>query len=206
MNGVTYQINGFRYKSFQGRRWKLLLHHNSNGGKVFFDNATEAFKSFDSQKYSILYTLDDRYRTMKNGDSKFEFIVEWPEDLKYYFHWRQSMNPLNDYEETNIFSAKGFEPIHNGTSFSQWGGLVRDRSCKYSYLNGVPGVRGTWCIAIGMYGTQSSYIGQGIPAACDVSNTVDLWVKLPLSFSEKAVIKRKRLENKLFVIVLIILK
>ena len=124
--------------------WLLLFHHDCEG-KVFFSNANEVTNSNTENKYSILYTLSDNLKTLKNGLLKFEFIIEWPDSLKGYYQWRQSMNPLNE-KEGSAFSASGFEPIVNQSDYGIWGGLVRgSESC--TLLNGTPGYNNNWCIS-----------------------------------------------------------
>jgi hypothetical protein len=131
--------------------------------------------------------LNDEYKTMKRGELKYEFLIDYP-NLSYYFQWRQSLNPLNEEDILGIFEAQGFELIHNGNNYPHFGGLVRDKNITDTLLNGNAGII-DWCIAIGMLKTAAAvWFDSGIPAACTPTNALSLWVKTPfISFLSKCI-------------------
>ena len=179
MNSPRISFGERTFAKFHDSYWLLLFHHNSSGG-VFFDSKTEATKSSLENKYSILYLLNDDFKTLRNGELKYEFLIEWPETFDFYFHWRQSLNPLYENDTIGVNYSEGFEMIHKRDSYKNFGGLVNDHNRTYTLLNGNPG-SSDWCLAIGVqYSAPESWLQTGIPAACGAAETVNLWVKTSL--------------------------
>ena len=105
-------------------------------------------------KYSILDCLE-QYR---GKDNKFEFLLEYPNDLpNLYCRWKQEDNPVEIKEDISngYYETKGFEIIHNDSDRSDFGGLLRSqfRSSEdiHSFIDGSTGVW-QWYFAIGCYG------------------------------------------------------
>ena len=182
MNAGSFEYLGKKYAKFKNNYWMLLLHHNYTESGAFED-INEAINSSDKDKYSILYLLNDEYRTKKHNLLKYEFIINWP-NLSYYFQWRQNNNPLDEDDIIGIKEASGYEPIHIDKNY--FGGLARDKNFSETLLNGQLG-SAYWCVSIGMLKTANEfYIKRGFPAACEPTNIVDLWIKIPFtSFASK---------------------
>ena len=173
MNSVPFDYLGKKYMKFKGSYWMLLFHHNYTG-KVMFEDRNEAINSNNPKKYSILYLLNDEYRTLKHGTMKYEFIINWP-NLSYYFQWRQTKNPLDENDIIGISEVNGYEPIHVKNNPHLFGGLAKDANFSRTLLNGQLG-HTNWCTSIGMLKT-ADWANIGIPASCEAANVVDLFVK-----------------------------
>ena len=169
-------------KFFNNSKWIKVFYHDCSN-KNFFINEDEAKYSLDPKKYSILGKIDEFH---KNG-SKYEFIIYWPQ-LNQYFQWRQSINPVEDIEQSiNAYTVKGFEPIFPSTIPPeqydyQFAGLVKTNIIDYtinSLLNGNPGIA-AWHYSIGIYqNAKDYYIQNGMPAGAYVTtNIVSLWLLL----------------------------
>ena len=112
----------------------------------------------------------------------------YPED-KVYFRWRQSNNPMYEYEEEGVEQARGFEHISSNINGYHWGGLVRptlkEKDRINTFLEGNPGIN-YWYYAIGML--QSVYDRwkeDGIPSyKYEYANLyVSVWIKLPYTMN-----------------------
>lgn len=167
-----------KYKS---KYWLKVFYDNCTG-KSYLDNEAAALFTNGKNKYSVLSQINDAFKVK----GKFEFILEWP-DLNRYYQWRQTLNPVNEYEKEGVYKAEGFEPIHNGSSEAKcWGGLVRTTMTMAnqvnSLLDGCPGVA-LWHFAVGMYKTvYDEWYKKGYPSDnSEASNLVILWIRCPLS-------------------------
>ena len=169
-----------RYMKFKGSYWMLLMHHDYTG-KIMFEDINEAINSNDPKKYSVLNLLNNKYRTIKHGTLKYEFLINWPE-LSYYYQWRQTNNPLDENDIIGIKEVNGYEPINVRHDPWRFGGLSKDSNHSNTLLNGYQGHQ-DWCTSIGMIKT-STMRDIGIPASCEATNIVDFWVKTPFSSFE----------------------
>ena len=100
MNTNSFDYLGKKYMKYKGSYWMLLFHHNYTESGAFEDK-NEATNSNVKGKYSILYLLNDEYRTKKHNLLKYEFIINWP-NLFYYFQWQQNKNPLDENDTIGI--------------------------------------------------------------------------------------------------------
>ena len=181
MNSPSFKYANKKFMKFKNNYWMLIFHHDYTG-KVLFISKDEALNSNKENKYSILYMLNNEYRTMKNGKLKYEFIINWP-NLSYYFQWRQTKNPVDENDILGVFEVSGYEPIHVNHNAFHFGGLARDDNYSKTLLNGEIG-KNTWCVSIGMLkSVATSWVDMGIPASCEPASVVDLWIKTSLFFS-----------------------
>ena len=134
---------------FKSKKWLRVFYHNSKSESDCFESESEALHCNSENKFSILDEIDDSMKIR----NKFEFIIEYPNEAIYY-HWRQSKNPLEEVEEEGKFGVDGFEPIHNGTSDTSWGGLTKTKleaeNVISTLLDGNPGTI-WWRFSIGKY-------------------------------------------------------
>ena len=163
---------------YDGKTWLKVFYHNCTG-KNYLDNQYSALNINEDNKYSILSYINDQHKI----NSKYEFILEWPE-YKTFYHWRQTNNPVQELETSGVYMAKGFEPIHNGSEDSHcWGGLVRttlpNNGAINSLLDGCPGIN-LWYFTIGMYkDSDTSWNDIGYPMVKDhiATSIVYLWMR-----------------------------
>ena len=170
----------YEFGYFQGSLFLKVFYHSYKNKALFADDK-EASYIISDDKYSLFANITDKFKVDKN---KFEFILYYPED-EVYFRWRQSNNPMNEYEVNGKTQVDGFESIDNNHEGYLWGGLVRptleDRNQISTFLEGNPG-NSFWYYSIGMYqNVYDSWKDSGIPAyevhyACLI---VSVWIKLP---------------------------
>ena len=174
----SYKIEGNDIMKFNGNAWMKVFYHDATGKDYFLDE-NEAISLISEKKYNKLSYLSEAFKVR----GKFEFIIYWPL-MKQYFRWRQEKNPLFEYEQENVFTASGFEPLRNasGSAWCKWGGLVRTTKKNSMYINslikGCPGQK-EWHFAIGMYNATDGWHDSGIPSHQSGTNLVELWVRLP---------------------------
>ena len=114
-------------------------------------------------------------------NGKYEFIIEYPGDV--YYRWRQSKNPVKEYETQSRKEAAGFESIHQEPDEKEIKGLVRttikvDNEYISTFLDGCPG-ESSWYFAIGMYkDSKPNYLNRMIPGYKENVEYTKLWVKI----------------------------
>ena len=179
---------GREIKKYDNSLWLQIFYHYNPEGKYGFLNEEEALNcTNDENKFSILYTIDSRYKIK----GLYEFIIEYPE-LGTYNRWKQKNNPINETEDWQTPHSAGFQPIETKAQLDSWGGLVRTRndikeySSAPSLLNGTPGSV-TWYFAIGQYkdmrwNLDSQKISV-IPSNRIPVQIVSLWLKLPNKYA-----------------------
>ena len=174
-NGI---LEDMEQKYFEGAQWAKVFEHNNHSGTVLFTTIAEVKHSETTDKYSRLYLLD----SITDKDVKYEFLLEYPDDLAgKYNRWKQTNNPLNEFvTETSGGEGKceGYEAIHIDWSANYWGGIARQKSdpavINSSYLDGSVG-HGNWWYAIGAI---SNFSG-GIPGpTAKIIGRVQLWVRI----------------------------
>lgn len=134
--------------------WLPIFHHDTNGNTVWFTNEAEALHCDTEYKYSIL----DQLEGFRGNDGKFEFLLEYPQDLPgQYNRWKQTDNPAITQELFNSTSspANGYESIHVDWTSNGWGGLLKSikeatKSRPFTFIDGVTN-HGNWYYAIGCY-------------------------------------------------------
>ena len=159
MKPMNFTNGIYKYVAINNSQWIIVFHHNIVKTSPFTSEEETLF-SLTDQKYSILGHINDEHKY----DGKFEFIVYYPEP-KLYLWWRQSKNPVYDYEVQGIRSAEGFEPIYNSSYIEKWGGLVRS-TIKDShltsigcFLDGNPGIY-NWWFTIGANDKVGTYVSK----------------------------------------------
>ena len=203
MYSNTFEYCGKKYMRFKNDYWLLLFHHNHSICAAF-DSFDEAKNVSLPGKYSILYLLNDEYRTKRHRSLKYEFIVNFP-NLSYYYRWRQTNNPLEEVELLNVSKVAGYEPIHVTHNPASFGGLAIDKNKTDTLLNGRIG-HVDWYVSIGMQKTTGNYwIYGGIPALYEYASVIDLWVRTPFySFVSNCPIKQRISLNIAFIIFILI--
>lgn len=157
-------IYGMDYKQLDdGSEWAKIFYHRNHSGTVLFGNSAEALRCNTDDKYSNLYLLEK----FKNIDSKFEFMLEYPDDLTGYNRWRQTTNPVND------TGVAGYEAVSIDWDYNNWQGLCTSSSSNLTFIDGSP-TTGEWFYAIGSY----SSFDTGIPGPNSAVSYVELWVRI----------------------------
>ena len=188
---LQYKIEGNEVAEFRNFLWMKVFHHDSSG-KDYFLNENEAVNLVTEKKYNKFRVANDMFKIR----GKYEFIINWPR-INEYFRWRQSKNPIDEYEEENKFTADGFEPIRNASDKNgcKWGGLVRTtmkyKNYKNSLIKGCPG-QAEWFFAVGMYNTTDGWYNSGIPDYKTCTDLVDVWARLPDFYKRKYACKNRR--------------
>ena len=93
------------FKIAYGQKWKKIFYHDLSKSTLF-TSYDEALKSFDKDKYSCLYTLDNK-RYKING--VYEFLLEYP-GYTGYNRWTQTKNPLET-KHTDSAKEVGYTPV-----------------------------------------------------------------------------------------------
>lgn len=174
-------IGKYEYRTFRNIEWLKVFYQNFNSG-VGFSTAKDALLCNEEDRYSILSELND---SLKLNNKKYEFILYYPE-LDVYNRWRQTNNPIDEYEATGKTTVDGFHPIHTGAKINEWGGLARSNGTNAALLNGTPGQigSGSWWLAIGVVTGASFYNSiktfYNIPAHNTGVNISYLWIRVPL--------------------------
>lgn len=154
----------------QSRNWILIFHQNYSVG--VFNKSEDAIFSLKNGMFSILSEISESWKINK----KYEFMLDYPSLGKKNI-WRQSLNPIYDYEEKrpNDHTAVGYEEISIELRNQGWGGLVRS-SAESTLLDGSVnyGENGAnkWHYSIGMTNEYG-----GIPADENMVENVYLWIR-----------------------------
>lgn len=173
-NGI---LEDMEIKYFENAVWAKVFEHNNHAGTVLFTSIDEVKKSNTADKYSRIYLLD----YLKASDGKFEFLLEYPDDIpNQYNRWKQTNNPCNEHMESGTRPVTGYEAVHIDWDTSLWGGLERSNSnvetLGSTYIDGSVG-HVNWHYAIG---TKSAWNG-GIPGPSTspiIYGRVQLWVRI----------------------------
>ena len=146
--------------------WLKVFDHDSGAGG-FFQSKTEALNCSITNRYSILYILDSRFKI--NG--KYEFLLEYPE-LVGYNRWLQTNSPIDETEQSGK-TAEGYEAISITWDASYWGGLVKSTRST-TFLEGSTKSTSIAWYGIGYISTQYSpqHAGPGVKVKKAV-----LWVR-----------------------------
>ena len=164
--------------------WLLLIRQTDPTYLTPPQTAWRLYNSSDpnGDNYSILETLDDRYRML---DGKFKFKLVYPQDDGYVI-WRQRSNPMTSAEK----SIEGVEFLHSKgvtTGFkhhNDFCGLRSGAKSEKYGRNWTAIMNGSqdgwhWSYAVG----SGSKWGRGIPASCngghsrvDATTQVELYV------------------------------
>ena len=190
--------DGF-YSAKHEKFWKLLYYHDySKVGK--WKNLSEPLLSYNADKYSILSTLNYRYKIQ----GSYEFLLEYP-DIVGYNQWTQTSNPLEEQETNSDGSrnAEGYKAISLTWSGNYFGGLVKSTN-QYSLLDGSTYISDWW------YAIGSNYDYQGgVPGPNNkVITKSQLWIRVKNSpfmryCSNKYKTRSLLLNMQLFIIVII---
>ena len=169
-------------KFYNDSYWLKVFYHYNPDGKNGFEDDKEALHCINNKyKYSILSSINYRYRI--NG--LYEFIIEYPE-LGTHNRWQQKDNPIDITENLNSKYVDGFNPLETFAKSSSWGGLAKTADLDYqkppSLLNGSPSAS-SWHFAIGQYKNTQWSSGDktvySIPSNSLPVSIVILWLRLP---------------------------
>lgn len=138
--------------------WLPVFHHDTNGNTVWFTDEAEALHCNTEYKYSILDQLEE----FRGSDGKFEFLLEYPQDLPgQHNRWKQTDNPATTQEQSNSTSspANGYEAIHVDWTSNGWGGLLKSNIDTYNnkictFIDGSTN-HNSWYYAIGCYNNSN---------------------------------------------------
>lgn len=143
--------------------WAEVFYHNTNNNTVWFKDTQEALHTNSQYKFSVLDHLEE----FRREDDKFEFLLEYPDDLpEQYVRWKQSSNPIKDNTTTESAYQKdvyveGYELVHDDwNTDSRWSGLLLNQK-GYSLLDGIIGEN--WWYSIGSLISYTDGSGTGIP-------------------------------------------
>lgn len=148
-----------------GSQWVKIFHHRNHSGTVLFVDDTEALRSNTEDKFSDLYLLE----LFRATDGKFEFLMQFPDDLTGYNRWKQISNPTVVTIHNN--GVNGYEAILISWASNNWGGLEYNGSV--SFIDGSVAST-TWHYAIGSYTIYAS----GIPGPTAAVQYTELWVRI----------------------------
>jgi len=155
-----------------GSKWLKVFYHDSSTGS-YFSSLSEALSTNNQYKYSILGSIDTKYRI----NEKFEFLLEYP-GFDGYNRWKQSLNPKDDQEITGK-KATGYEGVEISFPGRNWGGLVMS-SNEATFFDVTAGYS-SWWYSIGCKKSNWETLSFPGPAFNDTSyipvSKVILWVR-----------------------------
>ena len=199
----------YETRAFKGSIWLKIFFHNIKNKKGFTDFSEAMLCDLDN-RYSILSEIKSNY---KQKNSKFEFILEYPE-LDLYNRWQQTNFPTEEKEETGKTYVDGYRGIHIDISGSMWGGLANSTNGAEgkALLNGSPGVTGpgNWHFSVGQLDGAYYTSNEGKNKHYDMphSRGVDiiyLWLKIPYNIINTCRIKKCMSTDKLLSITIFII-
>ena len=194
-------IGKYEHRTFAGCEWLKVFYQKKTGNKGF-DNIEDALLCNEEDRYSILSELNE---SLKLSNNKYEFILEYPE-INLYNRWRQTNNPIDEYEATGKATVDGFYSIHLGAYKSNWGGLARSNGTDRALLNGTPDTIGNndWWFAVGVKTGAFYYKNTIIMPAHNVGVTIlYLWVRVPIKIGMTCKVKNS-IHSSLILITLLV--
>ena len=168
-----------------GAEWLEVFYHNTNGNTVWFTNEAEALHTNSQYKFSIL----DQLENFRGADNKFEFLLEYPQDLPgQYNRWKQTDNPalVQELSNSTPSPANGYEAIHVDWTSNGWGGLLKSQKGSTSspirtFIDGSTNY-GNWFYSIGCYNNKASDWENAMPGPNNTPSTgmkeVNLYVRI----------------------------
>lgn len=168
-----------------GAEWLEVFYHNTNGNTVWFTDEQEALHTNSQYKFSIL----DRLENFRGIDNKFEFLLEYPQDLSgQYNRWKQTDNPalVQELSNSTPSPANGYEAIHVDWTSNGWGGLLKSQKGSTSspirtFIDGSTNY-GNWFYSIGCYNNKASDWENAMPGPNNTPSTgmkeVHLYVRI----------------------------
>ena len=177
---------GYEYKTFHKKKWIKVFYHTIVNGVKFSSLEEVKYITNNTDKYSVLSTLNTRDRIYNN---KYEFMIEFDNDR--YTIWQQTNSPLDEEENetcTESCTASGFKRIRSNIDDPKFGGLLRIKRTYDGYYPCL--IKGTlfneeWYYTIGM--NDFCYCGWNhtyIPAQYKYkTSTTKLWLRVPLAFT-----------------------
>ena len=169
-----YKLNSF---------WQLLYYHDFSKERAW-SSVDEARRSYKSDKYSVLYSINPKYKI--NG--KYEFLLEYPEHDGFN-QWSQTSNPLEEIEIPGDGSqnAEGYKEISCTWKSDYFGGLVRSSSNTLTLLDGSSYHENTY-YSIG----RTSAMNNGVPGPGIIVQKSQLWMKVNNPYPRLCSLKAKR--------------
>ena len=171
----------FIFAKFDNAVWMKLLFHNCTGNVEFADTeeALNYYNTSNPQLYSVIGTISNESKI----DGRFEFIIEYPIEKKY-FQWKQKHFPMYQlgFLKDNNNSTEGFELIHapEPTTFK---GLARtdydynatDPNCTPSLFDSDPI---NWKGCVGMMKCKTDWNHSTIPGIIGSTMAMYFWMKI----------------------------
>ena len=115
------------------KRYLLIFRHNLINND-FFTSYEEFLETNSLDKFSILGSINDSYKTINNS---FEFILEYPETSKYA-NWIQNKNPIYA-EETEVIGFKEIEITWPKSDETKFIGLHKSKRTEKCFVEGTIG-------------------------------------------------------------------
>lgn len=168
-----------------GAEWLEVFYHNTNNNTVWFTDEAEALHTNSQYKFSIL----DQLENFRGADNKFEFLLEYPQDLPgQYNRWKQTDNPalVQELSNSTPSPANGYEAIHVDWTSNGWGGLLKSQKGSTSspirtFIDGSTNY-GNWFYSIGCYNNKASDWENAMPGPNNTPSTgmkeVNLYVRI----------------------------
>lgn len=138
--------------------WLQIFHHDTNNNTVWFSDEAEALNCDSQYKFSIL----DQLEGFRGSDGKFEFLLEYPQDLpNQYNRWKQTDNPATTLEANNSTygtPVNGYEAIHVDWTSKGWGGLLKSKNVNNATRTFIDGStnHASWYYSIGCYNNHAT--------------------------------------------------
>ena len=105
------KINGNTIIQYNGSNWLKIFHQNTKF--CYFDSISQARYSKDENCYSIIKTINDKYRLSENDELFYSFLLEYPQIPQYiYFH--QSTFNSDTAESYKLITSNGTWPHFGG--------------------------------------------------------------------------------------------
>ena len=167
-NTECFKVNNKFYTFKLNCFWQLLYYHDYTTA-MCWNSFDEAKNSLKKDKYSILYSLNEKYKI--NGE--YEFLLEYPE-LTGYNHWCQTSSPLEEKETDSDGkqNATGYRVIQNSWTGEYFGGLVLSSNAQ-CLIDGSTYHSNTWY----SIGRTEEYYG-GVPGPCKTVQKTQLWIRV----------------------------
>ena len=141
----------------------LIFYHNAKSG--FFPSKQAAIFSQNSDRFSLLSRIDNRFQTSNNS---FEFILYYP-DVDEFCHWKQTENPILT-DKTQPITFEDVNCSWHYLSHYPFNGLWKSTSIN-CFLDS--GENNSFYYAVGMYHNDTNY--PGLPGPKWEYNNETLW-------------------------------
>ena len=139
--------SGLIYKVEDGKTWARILYQDTTNNTNYF-TTDDMYDCNQAGKFSYLSHLEE----FRGSDGKFTFMLQYPDcALSGQKNvWKQSSNPLSQYNNGTGNDAAGFEPIHmDWTNHTRGYGNGLELNGSLCVLDGCVN-SGDWWLAVGL--------------------------------------------------------